>query len=50
MSHLSKEPQPTLKGMFGDDHFDHFAKVEDLMEENNEVQDESHAIDNVNFD
>ena len=34
---MSKEPQPPLKWMFGNDHFGHFVKVEYPMVENNEV-------------
>ena len=34
---MSKELQPPLKGMFGNDHFGHFTEVEDPMKENNEV-------------
>ena len=43
---ICKEPQPPLKGMFGNSHFEYFAEVE----ENNEVQEESQAIENANFD
>ena len=47
---MSKEPQPPLKGMFGNDHFGHFTEVEDRMAENNEVHEEIQAVENVNFD
>ena len=30
---MSKYPQPPLKGMFGNDHFGNFTKVEEPMEE-----------------
>ena len=36
--------------MFGNNHFCHYAEVEEPMEENNEVQEESQAIENVKFD
>ena len=47
---MSKYPQPPLKGMIGNYHFGHFAEVEDPMVENNEVQEESQAVKNANFD
>ena len=47
---MSKEPQPPLKGMFGNDHFGNFIEVEEPMEENNEVQEEIQAVENANFD
>ena len=50
VANMSKEPQTPLKGMFGNDHFGHFAEVEEPMEENNEVQEESQAVENANFD
>ena len=36
--------------MFGNDHFGNFTEVEDPMVENNEVQEESQAVENANFD
>ena len=36
--------------MFGNYHFGNFTKVEDPMAENNEVQEESQAVENANFD
>ena len=45
-----KETQPPLKGMFENYHFGNFVEVEDLMEEQNEVHEESQATENVNFD
>ena len=35
--------------MFGNDYFGHFAKVEEPMEENNEVQEERQDVENTNF-
>ena len=35
--------------MIGNDHFWHFAEVEDPMAENNEVWEEIQAVENVNF-
>ena len=35
--------------MFGNDHFGNFAKVEDPMAKNNEVQEDSQAVENANF-
>ena len=50
VENMSKETLTSLKIMFGNDHFGHFAEVKDPMAKNNEVQEESQAIDNVNFD
>ena len=36
--------------MFGNDRFCHFTKVEEPMEENNEVQEERQDVENTNFD
>ena len=47
---MSKYPQPPLKGMFVNDHFGHFTEVEDPMEKDNEVQENSQAVENANFD
>ena len=45
-----KESQPPSKEMFGNNHFCHFTKVEEPMEENNEVQEERQDVENTNFD
>ena len=37
---MSKDPQPTLGGMFGNDHFGHIADIEDPMEEDIDVPEE----------
>ena len=37
---MSKEPQTTLGGMFGKDHFGHLANLEDPMEEEIDVSEE----------
>ena len=50
MVKMSKEPQPPLKGIFGNDNFGNFAEVEEPMEETNEVQEESQVVENANFD
>ena len=47
---MSKDPQPPLKGIFGNYQFGRFAEVENAMVENNEVQEESQAVENANFD
>jgi hypothetical protein len=33
---MSKEPQPPLKGLFGNDHFGQLADIKDPMEEEND--------------
>jgi len=38
---MSKEPQPPLRGVFGNDHFGHLADIEDQMEEDIDVPQES---------
>ena len=40
---MSKEPQTTLGGMFGKDHFGHLANLEDPMEEGTDVPEEIQA-------
>jgi len=47
---MSKEPQPPLGGMFGKEHFGHLADIEDPMEEDIDVPEESQAPENSNFD
>jgi len=47
---MSKEPQPPLGGVFGKDHFGHLADIEDPMEEEIVVPEESQAPDNSNLD
>ena len=43
---MSKEPQPPLGGMFVKDHFGHLADIEDPMEEDIVVLEESQAPEN----
>ena len=38
---MSKDPQPLLGGLFGNDHFGHLADIEDQMEEDIDVPQES---------
>ena len=40
---MSKEPQPPLGGMFGNEHFGHLANIEDPMEEEIDVPEEIQA-------
>ena len=40
---MSKEPQPPLGGMFQKEHFGHLADIEDPMEEDIDVPEESQA-------
>ena len=40
---MSKEPQPPLGGMFGNEQFGHLAHIEDPMEEDIDVPEESQA-------
>ena len=47
---MLKEHQPPLGGMFGKDHFEHLADIEDPMEEDLDVPEESQAPENSNFD
>ena len=47
---MSKEPQPPLGGVLGKDHFGHLADIEDPMEEEIVVPEESQAPDNSNLD
>ena len=47
---MSKEPQPPLGGMFRNEHFGHLADIEDPMEEDIDVPEESQALENSNFD
>ena len=48
---MSKETQvPPLWGMFGKEHFGHLADIEDPMEEDIDVSEESQAPENSNFD
>ena len=47
---MSKEPQPPLGRMFGNEHFWHLAYIEDLMEEDIDVPEEIEAPKNSNFD
>ena len=46
---MPKELKLPLKWMFGNDHFGNFTEVEDPIEENNGVQKDNQAIENVNF-
>ena len=46
---MSKDPQPPLGGMFGNEHFGHLADIEDPMEEDIDVPEESQALENSNF-
>ena len=50
---MSKEPQPPLGGMFGNEHFGYIVDIEDPMENNIDVHDESQAqkipISLINF-
>ena len=50
VSKMSKEPQPPLKVMFGNDHFGHFVEIEDPMAENNEVWEQGQDVENANLD
>ena len=45
VENMSKEPQPSLGGVFGKDHFGHLADIEDPME-----AEESQAPENSNLD
>ena len=47
---MSKEPQSPLGGMFGKGYFGNFADIEDPMEEDIDVLEESQALENFNFD
>ena len=47
---MSKEPQPPLGGMFGKEQFGHLADIEDPMEEDIDVLEESQAPENSNID
>ena len=47
---MSKEPQPPLGGVFGKDHFGPPTDIEDPMEEEIVVPEESQAPDNSNLD
>ena len=40
---MSKEPQPPLGGMFGNEHFGHLADIEDPMDEHIDVPQGSQA-------
>ena len=40
---MSKEPQPPLGGMFGKEHFEHLADIENPMEEDINVPEEIQA-------
>ena len=50
MAKMSKEPQPHLGGMFGNEHFGHLANIEDPMKEDIDVPEEIQAPKNSNFD
>ena len=47
---MSKEPPPPLGEMFGNEHFGHLADIEDLMEEDIDVLEETQPPENFNFD
>ena len=47
---MSKETQPPLGWIFGNEHFGNLADIEDLMEEDIDVPEESQALENSNFD
>ena len=47
---MSKEPQPPLRGVFGNDHFGHLADIEYQMEEDIDVPEEIQALENSNVD
>ena len=47
---MSKESQPPLGEMSRKDHLGHLANIEDLMEEDIDVPEESQALENSNFD
>ena len=47
---ISKEPQSPLGGVFGKEHFGYLADIEDPMEEDIDVPEESQAQKNFNFD
>ena len=47
---MSKEPQPRLGGMSGNEHFGHITDIEDPMEEGIDVPEEIQAPENSNFD
>ena len=47
---MSKEPQPPLGGMFGNEHFWHLADIEGPMEGDIDVPEEGQAPENSNFD
>ena len=40
---MSKEPQPPLGGILGDEHFGHLADIEDTMEEDIDIPGGSQA-------
>ena len=50
MAKVSKEPQPRLGRVSGKDHFGHLADIEDPMEEEIVVPEESQAPENSNLD
>ena len=50
---MSKEPQTPLKGLFGNDQFGQLVEIveiEDLMEDHNDVLEESQTLENDNAD
>ena len=47
---MSKEPQPPLGGVFGNEHFGDLADIEDPMEEDIDVPKEIQAPENSNVD
>ena len=47
---MSKELRPPLKGLYGKDHFGEPAEIKGPMEEHNDIQEESQAPENDEFD
>lgn len=47
---MSKEPQPSLKGLIRHDHFGQLADIEDLMEEINDVEESNDVPEPTNED
>ena len=47
---MSKEPQPPLGGVFGNDHFGHLVDIEDPTEDDIVVPEEGQAPENYNLD
>jgi len=43
---MSKEPQTLFKGLFGNDHFGELVDIQDQMEAQNDIWEESQTLEN----